>query len=154
MVITHLVHFCVQDTTWWWSESSSGLIFAEELCIGFIVIVALVGSIWFIHLFLRHQQSALPVMLSNSPAKLTFGGVSPLGIIDCQNCHQWFIYWRLKILIWRNYQLIFVSIHAITNLFEDMQVSFPHIYYRLYMCASLTWFHVVLFIIWCIQLAY
>ena len=36
MVQFHLVHFCVQVPTWWWSKSPSGLIDDTGLCIDFI----------------------------------------------------------------------------------------------------------------------
>ena len=45
VVLIHLVHFSVQVTTWWWSESSRGLIGTKGLCICLNGIVALVGHI-------------------------------------------------------------------------------------------------------------
>ena len=98
VVRTHLVHFSVQVTTWWWYKYSRGLICAEGLCIGFIDIVASIRCIPLISLLFRQQLSLLPVLLSNHPAKLSFGGVSALGIIDYRHCHQLFLLWRLKVL--------------------------------------------------------
>ena len=37
-----------------------------------------------------------------------------------------FLHWRLKIFIWCNYQLLFVSVHSRTNLFAEIQVSYFH----------------------------
>ena len=126
MVRIHLVHFSVQVTTWWWYESSHDLIGAEGICMGLIEIIALVGRWKLIHLLFRHHLSVLPVVLSNPPVKLIFGGVSALGIIYYSHYHQFFIHWRLKILIWCNYQLIFVSVHSRTNLFAEIQVISFH----------------------------
>ena len=88
----HLVHFSVQVTTCWWSESSRGLIGADGVCIGFVDIVALVGGIQLIYLMFRQHLSLLPIFLSAPPVKLSFGGVSALGIIDDRNCYQLFIH--------------------------------------------------------------
>ena len=68
----HLVHFIVQVTTWWWSESSCDLIGPEGIYIGFIEIVALVGCIRLIHLLFRQQSSSLSTLLSDPPLKLIF----------------------------------------------------------------------------------
>ena len=100
VVRIHLFHFSVQVTTWCWSESSCGLIGTEGICIGFIDIVALVGRWKFIHLLFRHPLSEHPIVLSNLSVKLSFGGVSALGIINYWHYHQLFLQWRLKILIW------------------------------------------------------
>ena len=126
MVRIHLVNFSVQFTTWLWLESSRGLICTVVICIGFIDIVALVGCIRFIHLLFRHLLSALLVMFSNPPVKLSFDAFSALLIIDCQHRHQLFLQWRSKILIWCNYQLIFAYVNSKTNLFEEIQVSSFH----------------------------
>ena len=153
VVRIHLVYFSVQVTTWWWSESSRGLICADGICIRFIDIVALVGNIRFIHLLFRHHLSALSVIPSNPPVRLSFGKVSVLVIIDYRNFYQLFLHWRLKILIWWNYQLIFVSVHSRKNICRNQSEVFPY-YYRLYMCALSQWFCVVFFIIWCYRLEY
>ena len=41
----HTVHSSVKVTTWWWSESSHGLIGAEGLCVGFVDTVLPLGYI-------------------------------------------------------------------------------------------------------------
>ena len=105
----------------------------------------IVGHIRFICLFVLHHFSALPVSLSNPSVRLSFWGVSALGIIDYRNCHQLFLRWRLKILIWCNYQLIFFF-YSFKNKFICINTSdfFPY-YYRLHMCESLPWFHILFF---------
>ena len=106
VVRIHLVHFFVQVTTWWWSESSSGLIGTKGLCIGLTDIFVLVGSIWLINLLFRQHLSSLLILLSNPSFKLSFGRVSALGITYYRHCYQLFLHWRLNILIWCNYQLL------------------------------------------------
>ena len=39
----NFVHYSAQVTTWWWSESSHGLIDTEEICISFNEIVLTLG---------------------------------------------------------------------------------------------------------------
>ena len=134
VVLIHLVHFSVQVTTCLWSESSRILIGAEGICIGFIDIIVLVGRIRFVRLLFRHNFSVIPVFLSNPPVNLIFGGVSALGIIYYRHCHKLFLHSRLKILVWCNYQLIFVSVHPLHCFFRNTSEFFPY-YYRLYMCA-------------------
>ena len=46
----NFVHYIVQVTTWWWSESSHGLIDTEEICISFNEIVLTLGY-WLLSLY-------------------------------------------------------------------------------------------------------
>ena len=68
----HLVHFSVQVTTWLWSESSRGLIGAEQICISFVDIVALVGHIRLIHLLFIQHLSSLLILLYRSSDQIKF----------------------------------------------------------------------------------
>ena len=43
MVQFHLVHYSFQVPTWWWSDSSLGLMCAEGICTGFVNIVLTLG---------------------------------------------------------------------------------------------------------------
>ena len=97
VVQIHFFQFSVQVITWFWSESSRGLIGADGIFIGLIYIVALVGYIKFIHLLFRNHLSALPVILSNPTVRLSYGGVSVLGIIYYRHCNQLFLHLRLKV---------------------------------------------------------
>ena len=79
--------------------------------------------------FFRQHFSLLPLFLIDHPGRLIFGGVSALEIIDSRNVYQLFLLWRLKILIWWNYQLfwyLFIQKYIWRN-----KIDFPY-YYRLY----------------------
>ena len=144
VVRIHLVRFSVQVKTWWWSKSSRGLIGTEGVCIGFIEIVALVGSIRLIHLLFRQHLSSLPILLSNPPVKLSFCGVSSLGIIYYRHSFQFFSSdcWRY----WYGTIISYSGACSFKNkyIFRNTIEFFPY-YYRLYICASLPWFLVVFF---------
>ena len=90
VVQIHLVHFSVQVTTLWWSDSSRGLIGACGICIGFVDIVLIVNSIRLFHFLFRQHLSFLLIFLSNPLVKLCFREVSELGIIDYWHFHQMF----------------------------------------------------------------
>ena len=134
VVQIHFFCFSVQVTTWWWSESSCVLIGEEGLFIVLIEIISLVGRIWFIHLLFIHHLIALPVILNNPTVRLSSGGVYVLGIIYYWHCYQLCFHWRFKILIWCNYQLIFVYFHSRANLFVEIKVSYFHTI-TYYMCV-------------------
>ena len=82
----NLVNPSVQVPNWWWAESSRGLIGTEGICISFIDIFALVERIRLIHLLFKQQLISLPILLSDSPVKLSFCGVSSLVIIYYWHC--------------------------------------------------------------------
>ena len=154
VVRIHLVHFSVQVTTWWWSESSCGLIGTERLCIGFIDIFASIGHIRLIHLLFIQQSILPPELLSYPPVKLSFGGVLSLGIMDYWHCYQLFLHWRMKILIWFNCQLLWWSVNSRTNIYSEIQVSSFH---TISEYIFLHHYHDLLlyfFIIQCFHLAY
>ena len=113
--------------------------------IGFIDIVVLVGHQQLIHLLFRRHLSPLLVIISDPLLWLNSGGVSVLEIVDYRHCHQLFLYWRLKILIWVQLSVnMFVCSFKKKNIWRNISELFPY-YHRLYMCASLPWFHVVFF---------
>ena len=131
-----------------------GLICTEGLCISFIDIFALVGGIRLIHLLFKQNLIWLLVLIIYPPVKLSFCGNSALGILHYWNFHLLFLHWRLKILIWFNNQLFWISVHSRTNIFPEIQVSsfhtvavhiFLHRYHN---------FLLYFFIIRCLHLAY
>ena len=91
----HLVQFCVQVPTWWWSKSPSGLIGNTGLCIGFIDRGAL---FWVVpvdlfvvsatHKFTPSLLECLWVWLSSNRRRVS-------GTIYCRHCQQLFLQCRL-----------------------------------------------------------
>ena len=98
----------------------------------------LVGHTKFIHLLFRHNLSELLVMLNYAPVKLSFGGVSALGIIYYWHHHQLFLHWSLKILIWCNYQLIFVSVNSRKNYLQRYKWVLSILLHIIYVCIITT----------------
>ena len=122
----HLVHFSVQVTTWWWSESSRGLIGAEGLCIGFIEIVVLVGHIGLFHLFFRKHLILLPVFLSDTPVKLSFGGASSFGNHILSALSSAVSPLKVEDIDLVQLSVIMVICSFKKNIFSEIQVSFFH----------------------------
>ena len=98
--------------------------------------------------------SSLPVLLSDPPFKLNFGGVSALGIIDYWHCHQLFIHWTLKVLIWFNDRLFVWYVHSITNIFSEMQISYFYTIAEYIFVHHYHDFLLYFVIIWCFHPAY
>ena len=98
VVQTHLVHFCVQVPTWWWSKSPSGLIGNTGLCINFIDSGALFWVVSVDLFVVSATHKFAPILLEFLWVGLSSNRRTVLGIIDCRHCHQLFLQWRL---IWR-----------------------------------------------------
>ena len=98
--------------------------------------------------------SSLPVLLIDPQFKLKFGVVSSLGIIDYWHCCRLFLHWRLKVLIWFNYQLLVWSIHSRTNIFAEIQISSLYTTVEYIFVHHFNYFLLYFFIIRCFHLAY
>ena len=84
-------------------------------------------------LFINHL-SVLLVLLSCPPIKLSFCRVSALGSIYYWYFCQFFLHWRLKILIWWNYQLIFVSVLSRKKYLQKQKLVIYIILQIIYVC--------------------
>ena len=91
----HLVHWSVQVTTWWWSKSPFGLIGATGIFIGFIGRGALFWVVPVNLFVVSATHKFTPGLLECLWVGLSFNRRPLLGTIDCHNCHQLFLQWRL-----------------------------------------------------------
>ena len=91
----HLVHFCVQVPTWWWSKSPYGLIGNTGLCIDFINSGALFWVVSVDLFVVSATHKLAPSLLEFLRVGLSSNRRTVLGIIDCRHCHQLFLQWRL-----------------------------------------------------------
>ena len=90
------IHLCVQVTTWWWSKSSFGSIGATGIFIGFVDRGALFGVVPVKLFVVSATHKFTPNILEYFRVGLSSNGKSVSGTIDCRNCHQMFLHWRLN----------------------------------------------------------
>ena len=99
VVQLHLVHFCIQVPTWWWSKSPSGWIGNTGLCIDFIGNGSL-SRVVPVDLFVASATHKFaPSLLELLRVGLSCNKRTVLGIIECRHCHQLFLQWRLDFWI-------------------------------------------------------
>ena len=121
----HLVHFCVQVPTWWWSKYSFGLIDTTGLCIGFIdrgalfwIVPVNLFVVFATHKFTLNILECIWVGLSSNRSPVS-------DTIDCRHCRQLFLQWRLNGI----FKWVHQAFYIIGKMFPMLSVKYMLTYY-------------------------
>ena len=121
----HLVHFCVQLPTWWWSKSSFGLIGTTGIFIGFIDKGALFRVVPVKLFVVSETHKFTPNILECFQVGLSSNRKSVSVTIYCQHCHQLFLHWRLNGI----FKWVHQSFNMIGKMFPMLSGKYVLTYY-------------------------